>query len=193
MPYSKAHKLIIREKIVQNATNEFRQKGIKEVSVPQIMKGAGLTHGGFYAHFANKDQLVAEACRKAIEETINLLQGATNRKKDHVKLATVIDYYLSATHRDQMEISCILPTLSSEIARSSDEIRDAFTLEINRFFTFIAEMVGGNKQVSMAIVSAMVGAILLARSVNDPALSQNILDSTKQYAKDMASHFSQSS
>ncbi|GMK47861.1 TetR/AcrR family transcriptional regulator [Paenibacillus glycanilyticus] len=186
MPYTKAHKLNIREKIVQNAANEFRQKGIKEVSVPQIMKGAGLTHGGFYAHFANKDQLVAEACRKAIEETINLLQGATVRKEEAAKLQTVIDYYLSTTHRDQREISCILPTLSSEISRSSEEIREAFTLEVTRFFSFIAGMIGKNNEKSMAIVSSMVGALLLARSVNDPELSQNILEASKRYAKEMA-------
>ncbi|GAB1528687.1 hypothetical protein YSY22_01090 [Brevibacillus formosus] len=70
MSYTQTHKMKAREKIVGSAADAFRKKGIKEVSVPQIMKGAGLTHRGFYAHFANKDQLVAETCRKAINDSL---------------------------------------------------------------------------------------------------------------------------
>ncbi|MFG0216535.1 TetR/AcrR family transcriptional regulator, partial [Brevibacillus porteri] len=186
-PYTQTHKMKVREKIVGSAADAFRKNGIKEVSVPQIMKGAGLTHGGFYAHFANKDQLVAEACRKAIEETIALLQSATDHKADDSKIQTVIDYYLSTTHRDKLEKSCILPTLSSEISRSSEDIRETFTEEVTRFISFISGMVGNNDQKSMAIISALVGSLLLARSVDDPELSQNILDASKLYAKELVS------
>ncbi|WJQ78953.1 TetR/AcrR family transcriptional regulator [Brevibacillus brevis] len=183
MSYTQTHKMKVREKIVGSAADAFRKKGIKEVSVPQIMKGAGLTHGGFYAHFANKDQLVAETCRKAIGETIALLKSVADHKEDDSKIQTVIDYYLSTTRRDKLEKSCILPTLSSEISRSSDEIRETFTEEFTRFISFISGMVGNNDQKSMAIISAMVGSLLLARSVNNAELSQNILDASKLYSK----------
>lgn len=187
MPYPQTHKQRVREKIVGSAAEAFRKNGIKEVSVPQIMKGAGLTHGGFYAHFANKDQLVAEACHKAIEETIALLQNATDQRADDSKIQTVIDYYLSTTHRDNLEKSCILPTLSSEISRSTEEVKQTFTEEVTRFISFVSGMIGNNDQKSMAIISAMVGSLLLARSVNDAELSQNILDASKQYAKELVS------
>ncbi|MFP3390283.1 TetR/AcrR family transcriptional regulator [Brevibacillus sp. SIMBA_040] len=187
MPYTQTHKMKVREKIVGSAAEAFRKNGIKEVSVPQIMKGVGLTHGGFYAHFANKDQLVAEACRKALEETIDLLRSAAEHKAEDSKIQTVIDYYLSTAHRDMLEKSCILPTLSSEISRSSEDIRETFTEELTRFISFISGMVGNSDQKSMALISTMVGALLLARSVNDPELSQNILDASKRYTKELVS------
>ncbi|NEW05837.1 TetR/AcrR family transcriptional regulator [Paenibacillus sp. SYP-B3998] len=187
MPYTKTHKMEVRRKILKSATQAFRISGIKEVSVPQIMKGAGLTHGGFYAHFESKDQLVAEACRNAIEETITLLRNSADKSPENEKIQTVIEHYLSTVHRDKLEESCIIPTLSVEISRSSGEVRQVFTEEITRFFSFISGLLGNNDQKSMALISTMIGSLLLARSVNDPELSAKILTASKSYVKELVS------
>ncbi|RUQ31155.1 TetR/AcrR family transcriptional regulator [Peribacillus cavernae] len=187
MSYTKSHKTKVRGKILKSASQAFRTNGIKEVSVPQIMKGAGLTHGGFYAHFESKDKLVAEACQYAIEETTAFLQKAADQAPANQQIQTVIDNYLSKHHRNMPEEGCIIPTLSSEISRSSQEVRQVFTEEIDGFFDFVSTLVREDKIKSIAIVSTMVGSLLLARSVDDPGLSDAILDAGKEYAKEIVS------
>ncbi|MGE8081638.1 TetR/AcrR family transcriptional regulator [Peribacillus loiseleuriae] len=185
MPYPKGHKMKVRNKIVESAAKAFRTNGIHDVSVPFIMKGAGLTHGGFYSHFDNKEQLVAEACRYAISDTIALLQEAADQDKQYPKINTVIDYYLSPYHRDQTEMGCILPALSGEISRSSEEVRQVFTHELERMIAFISNLADIDASKGSALLSTMVGSLVLARSVNDPELSNSLLSAGKQYAKEL--------
>ncbi|WP_127490334.1 TetR/AcrR family transcriptional regulator [Paenibacillus ehimensis] len=175
MPYTKKHKMNIRHKILQSASQAFRASGIKAVSVPQIMSGAGLTHGGFYAHFESKEQLVAEACKSAMEDTVARLGSVAEQTADGQKLTAVIESYLSATHRDSAEQGCIMPALAGEIARSSEDIREVFTDEVSRFLSFVSGLVGQDEDKSIALTATMVGSILLSRSVNDPELSNKIL------------------
>ncbi|QJD88193.1 TetR/AcrR family transcriptional regulator [Cohnella herbarum] len=185
MPYPKGHKLKVRNKIVESAAQAFRANGIHDVSVPFIMKGAGLTHGGFYAHFDNKDQLIAEACRYAIGDTIELLQKVADEERQNPKIYAVIDYYLSAYHRDKTEMGCILPALSAEISRSSDEVRQVFTRELERMIAFISNLADIDASRAGALFSNMVGSLVLARSVVDPELSDNLLSAGKQHAKEL--------
>lgn len=103
------------------------------------------------------------------------------------KIQTVIDNYLSAAHRDSPEEGCIIPALSSEISRQSEDVRQVFTTELTGFCEFISTLVGEDKNKSIAIISAMVGSLLLARSVNDPNLSNDILDAGKYFAKELVS------
>ncbi|SCW82841.1 transcriptional regulator, TetR family [Paenibacillus tianmuensis] len=175
MPYTKKHKMNIRHKILQSASQAFRANGIKAVSVPQIMSGAGLTHGGFYAHFESKEQLVAEACKSAMEGTVTRLGSIAEQASDEQKLNDVIESYLSAAHCDSAEQGCIMPALAGEIARSSDDIRQVFTEEVSRFLSFVSGLAGQDEDKSIALTATMVGSILLARSVNDSELSDKIL------------------
>jgi len=183
IPYPKGHKIKVRNKIVESAAQAFRANGILDVSVPLIMKGAGLTHGGFYSHFDNKEQLVTEACRYAISDTIAVLQQAADQEKQNPKINTVIDYYLSPYHRDKTEMGCILPALSGEISRSSEEVRQVFTHELERMITFLSNLAEIDTSKGSALISSMVGSLVLARSVNDSELSDNLLSTGKQYAK----------
>lgn len=185
MPYPEGHKLKIRGKIMESAAQAFRTNGIRDISVPFIMKGAGLTHGGFYAHFDNKEQLVAEACRYAISDTIALLQKAADQETQGPKINAIIDYYLSPYHRDRTEMGCILPALSSEIARSSDEVRQVFTDELERMIDFISNAAEVDKATGSVLLSMMVGTLVLARSVNDSKLSDSLLTASKQHAKEI--------
>ncbi|WP_256757916.1 TetR/AcrR family transcriptional regulator [Cohnella sp. WQ 127256] len=183
MPYPEGHKLKVRGKIIESAAQAFRANGIRDISVPFIMKGAGLTHGGFYSYFDNKDQLVAEACQYAISDTIALLQKAADEVKQGPKIDAIIDYYLSPYHRDRTEMGCILPALSSEISRSSDEVRQVFTHELERMIAFISNAAKVDTATGSVLLSTMVGTLVLARSVNDLYLSDNLLSAGKQHIK----------
>lgn len=185
MPYPKGHKIKVRKRIVESAAKAFRTNGIHDVSVPFIMKGAGLTHGGFYSHFDNKEQLVAEACQYAISDTIALLQKAAEQEQQSSKIHTVIDYYLSPYHRDNTEMGCIIPVLSGEISRSSEEVRHVFTRELERMIAFISDLAEIDVSKASALISSMVGSLVLARSVHDPELSDNLLSAGKKYAKEL--------
>ncbi|MFF2910303.1 TetR/AcrR family transcriptional regulator [Paenibacillus sp. NPDC057934] len=183
MPYPEGHKLKVRGKIIESAAQAFRTHGIREISVPFIMKGAGLTHGGFYSHFENKEQLVAEVCQYAISDTIALLQKAADEETQSPKIHAVVHYYLSQHHRDRTEMGCILPALSSEISRASEEVRHIFTQELERMIDFISNIAEVDKSVGSALLSTMVGTVVLARSVNDAELSDSLLAAGKQQAK----------
>ncbi|MCY9668703.1 TetR/AcrR family transcriptional regulator [Paenibacillus alginolyticus] len=186
MPYPQKHKEQVRKNILRSASKAFRRHGIKEVSVPSIMKGAGLTHGGFYAHFTNKEQLVAEACSGTIEETIAFLSRLADEAPNEQRLKAVIEFYLSEVHRDTPEDGCLLPTLSSEISRSTPEIKAAFTEQLRHFLSFMSSLVGGDQEKGIALTASLVGAMLLSRAVSDTKFSESILKAVLQQTKTAA-------
>lgn len=187
MPYPKGHKLKVRNHIITSAAKAFRTHGVRSISLPHIMKGAGLTHGGFYSHFENKDQLVMETCHFAIGDTIEMLQRIAdkNKNEDQTSIEAVIDFYLSSLHRDQTEVGCILPALSGEISQLSEDIRQAYTQELQRFIAFITTMAGMNTADGYALVSSMVGTVALARAVSDAKFSDDLLQAGREQAKQM--------
>lgn len=185
MPYPEGHKIKVRGRIIESAAKAFRTNGIRDISVPFIMKGAGLTHGGFYAHFASKEQLVSEVCSYAIGATIAFLQKAVEEEQNDSKINAVIHYYLSPHHRDNTEMGCILPALSGEISRSSEEVRQVFTRELERVIDFISDLAETDKSTGSALLSIMVGTLILARSVDDSKLSDSLLAAGKQSAKNL--------
>ncbi|OBR68229.1 transcriptional regulator [Paenibacillus oryzae] len=185
MPYPKGHKLKVRNHIITSAAKAFRTHGVRNISLPHIMKGAGLTHGGFYSHFENKEKLVIETCHFAISDTINILQSAVDKNKDQLPIEAIIDFYLSPQHRDQTEVGCILPALSGEISQLSEEIRQAYTQELQRFITFITNMAGIDTSAGYSLVSNMVGTVALARAVSDAKFSDDLLQAGRIQAKQL--------
>ncbi|SCY08463.1 transcriptional regulator, TetR family [Paenibacillus polysaccharolyticus] len=185
MPYPKGHKLKVRNHIITSAAKAFRTHGVRNISLPHIMKGAGLTHGGFYSHFENKDQLVKETCHFAISDTMEMLQKVAdkNKNEDQSAIEAVIDFYLGSLHRDQTEVGCILPALSGEISQLSEEIRQAYTRELQRFITFITELAEIDTSAGYALVSSMVGTVALARAVSDSKFSDDLLQAGRTQAK----------
>lgn len=186
MPYPEGHKLKVRNRILTSAADAFRKNGIRESSVPSIMKGAGLTHGGFYSHFVNKEELVAETCYFVVSNTIDELRiSARNEHSDtdEPEINRIIDFYLSSYHRDHAEKGCIVPILSGEIAQSSADLQEILSHALNQYIAFIGEISGSDETTSGVVLSIMVGSLLLARSVKDPVLSTNILNQAKEQAK----------
>jgi TetR/AcrR family transcriptional repressor of nem operon len=158
------------ERIVKEASRLFRERGFENVSVSQVMKAAGLTHGAFYAHFGSKEELQSAAVAYGIKVSLGRMQ---RNKKNRGSYA---DRYLSRWHRDNPGDGCTMAALAQEVARSSPELKAAFEQELREIFPAI----GGERKEAIFCVAAMIGGVVLARAVQDPRLSEEILKSVRQ-------------
>jgi TetR/AcrR family transcriptional repressor of nem operon len=192
MRRTKQAKQQTHERIVAAATRRFRAEGIAGVGVADVMGEAGLTHGGFYAHFASKDALVAEACGAGLAQSRERITRKIQREPAERRLAAYIDIYLSADHRDHPEAGCVMPALSGEVARSSSEVRAAFTQAYNDYRDALVSLLqdtGGNEtqdetsDEAIVLPPGLAGTMLLARAVDDPALSERMLRVNRDYYK----------
>jgi TetR/AcrR family transcriptional repressor of nem operon len=167
-----------RERILAAAARLFRERGFDGVSVAEVMKAAGLTHGGFYGHFDSKDALIKEAMAQAMP--------ATSRKRATPQSAAdFADAYLSPRHRDNRGGGCPVAGLGSEAARASAEVRGSLTSairhEIERFSAGSAGATSATRRrAGIAAYASMVGALTLARIVDDEKLSEEILAAARK-------------
>ncbi len=195
MRRTKQAKQQTHERIVAAAMRQFRAGGIAGVGVADVMGEAGLTHGGFYAHFASKDALVAEACGVGLAQSRERIIRKIRREPAERRLSAYIDLYLSAEHRDHPEAGCVMPTLSGEVARSSGAVRAAFTQAYNDYRAALASLLadtdnadeGGEtfeaSDEAMVLLAGLAGTMLLARAVDDPALSERMLRINREFYK----------
>jgi TetR/AcrR family transcriptional repressor of nem operon len=186
MRRSKADTARTRERIVETASKQFRRHGISDAGLSRLMAAAGLTHGGFYRHFASKDQLVTEACHKALLSLTDGLGACMAEKSPNHALPLLLERYLSRTHRDHPATGCVLAALGSELARSDAATRDAATNGFLRLAGLIARQLktlppDEAQGRSLAIAAAMVGAITLSRILTDAPTSNALLRATKNY------------
>lgn len=175
-----------RRRIVKTAAEEFRTKGISETGLSELMAAAGLTPGGFYRHFDSKGQLIAESCDHASDEAIQMTREAAAESGVSDGLAAIIESYLSTEHRDNRGDGCPFAALGSELVRGEKRTRTAATQGFLRFAELIAEHMDGAKPSvartrAMVVLSSMIGALTMARMVNDPALSVAILRHTRKH------------
>jgi TetR/AcrR family transcriptional repressor of nem operon len=182
MRYRPEHKQETHRKIVEAAGKEFRTHGFEGVGIAKLMAGLDLTHGGFYAHFADKEALIAESSVAVLDESLDTMLRALQAGG----FPALLDYYLSEGHRDLPDAGCMLPTLSAELARHSSAPREAFTAKLIRVFHDIAEYMPGRTPAHklekvQVLFAAMVGAMSLARAVSDPAFSASLLRSTREH------------
>lgn len=173
-----------REAIVAAAADHIRRTGIAEASLADMMAAAGLTHGGFYRHFRNKEQLVAEALSAAGANSIakidrNLSKGGIN---------AAVEAYLSTPRRDSPTPICPFAALGSDIARSGNETKSAATDVLEKLFATLAESeVGADRRGdAIAKFSTMVGAMVLARIASGTPLSREILEHAKNHLRQEA-------
>jgi TetR/AcrR family transcriptional repressor of nem operon len=186
MRKSKVETAKTRERIIKAAGAEFAANGISEAALARVMAAAGLTHGGFYRHFASKDQLVLEACGKTLLSLVANLGLLINGKPQEQALPLLVNRYVSRAHRDQPRTGCPLAALGSELARRDKKTRHAATegfLQLSRLIASLLETVPFRKRAeqSMAIVSAMVGAVTLARIAPESRISDSVLAATRDY------------
>jgi len=186
MRYSKDHKADTHARIVKNASMRLREGGAASLGVAELMKDAGLTHGGFYAHFPSRDALVSEAFAHAMQQTTGRWRKRAEQAPDGKRLASIVNGYLSAEHRDDAGNGCALPSLGVEASRANPKIRKAFTNKLEEMVEVIAEQFPdlppkAARREAIAVVSTMMGAMILARTAGTGEFSDEIL-SAGRYA-----------
>jgi TetR/AcrR family transcriptional repressor of nem operon len=165
-----------REKIVEAASTLFRKHGFDGIGVADIMKAAGLTHGGFYGHFASKEVLAAEACARARRDPWASWKDAPPEER----LEGIVRSYLTPRHRDDRANGCLFAALGSDIVRQPRAVRRAFTERFRSKIDVLRSLVPGRsatarREKALATMAGLVGALMLSRAVDDPALSEEIL------------------
>jgi TetR/AcrR family transcriptional repressor of nem operon len=177
MRYTPQHKSNTHRKIVDTASELFRAQGIGSVAVTDLMQQAGLTHGGFYAHFSSKEALAAEACRAAFAESGQRLKRVLNETESGHKFATTVQRYLTTTHRDSSSKGCMIAALASEVAHHPGPVKDAMTAGIKGWIEGLEKMLRQDRLNidAYSAVATMVGAMVLARAAADPKLSERLV------------------
>jgi TetR/AcrR family transcriptional repressor of nem operon len=191
MRYSREHKLETHARIVKKASVRLREKGAHGVGVADLMKEAGLTHGGFYAHFDSREALVIEAFGYAMDRSTEHWRKLAEATPPEKRLATIVNSYLTPVHRDNPGHGCAVPTLGAEIARESPKTRKAFAARLERMVDMLAEQIpdlprkAARKQ-AMATVATMMGTLVLARIAGNGEFSDEILGAGRNAVLDRA-------
>ena len=173
-----------RQTVINVASRLFRLRGFDGIGLKDLMKGAGLTQGAFYKQFASKEDLAVKASRRALESARLRWLAATAAKPED-PLRAVIAFYLSTDHREEKMDGCPIVALGSDAARQSSNVKASFETGIREYLELLGCWVGdadGEKPGSktMAILSIMVGAVLLSRAVNDEHLSKRFLQAAAE-------------
>ena len=169
-----------RERIVETAAQLFRERGFEGIGVADLMKEAGLTHGGFYGHFSSKEDLIAEASACALMHSLAVLSKVAEREQGDA-LSAVANSYLTSRHRDNPGAGCLLAALGPDVARQGPAVRRSVTDYVRNAVDLLTTMVRGKskaarRQKALSTYATLVGTMVMARAVNDRALSQEILD-----------------
>ena len=171
-----------RERILSVAAKLFRERGFDGIGVADLMKNAGLTHGGFYGHFSSKEDLMKEACDRLVADSLAVWnKRAENAPED--PLLAVTQAYLTVRHRDNPGEGCLVAALGTEVSRQSLPLRHAVTEGVRSFTALLARLLPGHSEAvqrekALAAYASLVGAIILARAVDDEALSEEILQAS---------------
>ena len=188
MRYDAEHKLKTRKKVLDAAAEAIRLEGPHKVGVAGVMAKAGLTHGGFYAHFESKDDLVAHAIT-------HMFDTSAQRRLDSMKdlapaeaLEAYIDFYLSQGHRDARTTGCAMPALAADLPRLTPACQESFAAGVRRLTGRIAELIAGMDRpnaddLASSMVAELVGALSLARAEPDRDRSDLILERSKRVLK----------
>ncbi|WP_224366911.1 TetR/AcrR family transcriptional regulator [Hyalangium versicolor] len=171
--------------ILASAAALLRERGIKASSVQDVMKGAGLTVGGFYGHFDSKEQLFAETIRTTASALWIRLMNSAKGKSARERVRSVIGPYLSRTHRDHPEAGCLLPSAAPEVAREGEPYRSALSTELGQFVSSLEGVLGpgsGRREEAVGLVALMYGALSLSRAVDGTPLSDEFLRAAKALA-----------
>jgi len=190
MGYSKAEKTETHKRIVRIASKRLRDSGLAEVGIAEVMKEAGRTVGGFYKHFDSRDDLVAEAVRSALGTWKRQVDAATSGGPPF-PYAKLVDDYLSEAHRNNPGAGCPYSALAGELARSGKRTRALVAEQIRNDIQLISDLLPGKdkraaRSKAILTLSALVGAMALARVVSDEALYREILDTVGEFLKSVA-------
>ena len=167
------------ERIVETAARAIRRGGYRGAGVADIMKEAGLTHGGFYAHFESREGMLAEAADRAGADTVAFLAGVAAAAPPKQELDAMLRAYLSKEHVESAETGCAVAALGSEMPRQAPKVRRAATHRIKEMIDLVARQLPdwgrpGAHERALVTVATALGALILARAVDDPKLSDAV-------------------
>jgi len=188
MRYVAGHKDRTRARVLKEAARAIRVDGPHRIGVAGIMARAGLTHGGFYAHFASKDELVVAAMAQMFDEAVANFERVTGGKPPALALRSYVDFYLSVRHKDARDSSCPLASLAADLPRLDPAARERFGAGLSRLIGAFANLLFALKgsdcePLAMSVLAEMVGALSLARGVDDPRQSKMILKHARDLLK----------
>ena len=180
-----------RESVINVASRLFREHGFDGVGLKALMQGAGLTQGAFYKQFASKQDLAAQASRRALESASRRWEvAAAANPKDPI--GAVIAFYLSTEHREERMDGCPIVALGSDVARQGSDVKASFEAGIKAHLELLGRLIGETdgeepSGKAMAILSTMVGALILSRTVNDERLSKQFLQAAAKSVRTRSS------
>jgi TetR/AcrR family transcriptional repressor of nem operon len=186
--YSDTHKQETRRKVVYAAAAAVRVKGPDGVGVADIMAEAGLTHGGFYAHFPNKEALVAAAVEEAFDQSRRRFTSLTEGMSPGLALTTFVDTYVSADHRNAPQHGCPVSTLANDLPRQGPRVRGAFDTGLLGLIARIEAWLpdgdpAARRSLASSLMAEMAGAVAMARAVSDETLAGELLDASRARIK----------
>ena len=185
MRYSREHKLETHARIVKKASVRLREKGAHGIGVADLMKDAGLTHGGFYAHFNSREALVIEAFTYAMDRSTQRWRKLAEQTPPEKRLARIVNTYLTPVHRDDPGRGCTVPALGAEIARESAKTRRIFAGRLDQMIDMLAAQIQGvprkaARKQAMATLATMMGALVMARIAGSGEFSSAILGAGRE-------------
>jgi TetR/AcrR family transcriptional repressor of nem operon len=186
MRYRPEHKGEIHQKIVKDASRRVRAEGVTGAAVSAVMRDAGLTHGGFYKHFANKDDLLMESLREAFRETVDRLTRAVEQSQSRMAWKAIVKAYLSPEHCDHAECGCPLAALAPELARAGKQMKPLISEELMKYKSRMLPFMPGRRAADkerafVVIMSTMLGAVAIARILPDQATRAAVLANARDF------------
>jgi TetR/AcrR family transcriptional repressor of nem operon len=189
MPWSKEHKNETRRRIMEAAAKTFRARGAAGAGLTDVMREAGLTHGGFYAHFKSKDELIAAALKAVNTARISRFKDVVSQSPDKSAIGFAVDSYVNSRHREHPENGCSVATLGSELARENGAARHQMSENVKGWLETLAQFAPGSNaaekmRVATGTYAAMIGGLIIARAVEDPHLSDRILADVRAFLQE---------
>ena len=186
MRYSPEHKAEVHEKIVKDASRRVRTEGLNGAAVAEVMRDNGLTHGGFYKHFASKDALLLESVHDAFSEIIETLTAAAKGSKPGEGWKAIVKTYLSLEYCEHMERGCPLTALAPELARAEKDMRMRILGELVNYKSSMTPFMPGRRTADkerafFVIFSTMIGAVEIARMLPEPVMREKVLGSAREF------------
>ncbi len=186
MRYPAAHKQATRRRILDAASQAFRERGVAETGVDEVMRRAGLTHGGFYAHFADKNALLAEACAAAFEAAVPNLERIAAAPTAAGRARLLIDSYLGTRHRDNRGSGCFVVAVGADMVRFRGAARAGYAQGFAQHLDRLGAALrldpdpARNRERVTHLMSSLVGALLFARAIDDPVASGAMLHAMRR-------------
>jgi TetR/AcrR family transcriptional repressor of nem operon len=184
MRKSKAETAETHQRIIERASVLLRERGIDGIGLSDLMQEAGLTHGGFYRHFASKSDLVAKACGWALAENAQKLWRRIDKDRE-TGLEALVTGYLTERHCADRGHGCTVAALAADAARHDSELRGVFTAGVGGMIDSIAPLMRGptpdeRRSQAAAVAATMIGALTIARATSDPGLARTVLDAARR-------------